>query len=147
MFYRTEDTIINRLILLVFSPESYMQTKSFIQQQLPLRWYEIYSLPQGLWVFCITLFSKHLYIEWRHKTFKLVYLPLILAVIIEGFQYVHWTNGTFDPLDLFFSGVFWVFAHYLFKNPYPYVRVLPLDKTWKIFCVLTYALVFLGCVW
>jgi len=63
----------------------------------------IYSLPAALWVYsAMTVLG--LAVRKLEKRVKQVALAtiLILPVAMEFFQLVHWTDGTYDPVDLLF---------------------------------------------
>ena len=147
LFYRTEKTIINELLIQLISVEKYSDIKTYISSLIPLKEFEIYSLPQGLWVFCTALTSKHFYLKFFDQKINLSYLPIVLAVVIELIQLLHWTDGRFDPIDLLFSVIFWVFGTYIFKSPYQKDNIFPITNLRSLSCIFCYSIVFLGCVW
>src|SRR5687768_16990834 len=65
LFYRSERTVVNELILLFVSFESYMVIKSMVVHALPLNELIIFSIPGGLWVFSATTLSQGFYIRIR----------------------------------------------------------------------------------
>ena len=58
VFYRTEKTLVNYIATALLSKEGYKGVKEIIVSVLPLKDIIIYSLPEGLWVFCITITSS-----------------------------------------------------------------------------------------
>ncbi len=72
-------------------------TNSFVH---PYSWI-VFSLPGSLWM----LSSMNLLLMiWKFKIQKQnvvwIFSPLVFAVLLEIFQAIHWTDGTFDVLDL-----------------------------------------------
>jgi hypothetical protein len=115
LFYRTDKTLINRVFISLFSQESYNTLKASIRQNLSLSPPVIYSLPEGLWVFCITITSRFFYITFGRFKIYLALIPLIVAVGLEICQLLHFTNGRFDFVDIGFSFLFW-FVAYVFTD-------------------------------
>jgi hypothetical protein len=147
LFYRTEKTIINEIFIAIISFDSFIELRSSIKNVIPLNEHIIYSLPEGLWVFCITLTSKHLFLKVDSRKINLVYFPLIFSIGLELFQLLHLTNGRFDFWDIAFSLVFWIIAYYL--SPYKGKRQNILNPfNFKSFiCVISYLIVHLAHVW
>ena len=144
VFYRTDKTLINQFIIALFSEENYISVKESVTSFLPLRDFAIYSLPEGLWVFCITLTSSFFYLEVQNRRWYLEILPLLLAVILELFQWLHFTNGRFDIIDIAFAAGFWLLALLCtWKNPSkePLFQSLNSKTVW---CVLSYSIVYLA---
>jgi len=96
LFYRTEKTVINELFVSIISFDKYVELRNSIANNLPLNEHIIYSLPEGLWVFCITLTSKFLFLKIRHREIGCVFIPLIFSIVLEFFQLLNLTNGRFD---------------------------------------------------
>jgi hypothetical protein len=110
VFYRTDKTLVTRLFIALFSREEYSFLKTRIRSFLPLADCLIYSVPEGLWVFCITVTSSFFYLEGRKKKWDLVYVPILAAVLMEIFQLLHLANGRFDVMDINVSIGFWLLA-------------------------------------
>lgn len=147
LFYRTEETVINEIFISLISFDSFIELRNSIKNALPLNEFVIYSLPEGLWVFCITLTSKFLYLKVGKLEINLIYLPLIFAIGLELFQLLQLTNGCFDFWDIGFSVVFWLIATYL--TPFYSARqniLNPLNSN-SFICVLSYLIVYLSHVW
>jgi hypothetical protein len=116
LFYRTQKTVINELIASLLSPHAYSEIRSSVAGTLPLHELIRFSLPGGLWVFCLTILSKDLYIKIRQFKVQIVAVPLLFAAGLEFFQFFHITRGTFDFYDLGFYLFFWLLASYGFKS-------------------------------
>ena len=101
--YRPTNTAVQIIFRSILPAEAltYMQSKSVL-----LPFWAINSLPQGLWVFCMTCFSSDL----QFKRLSLWWSPLLFAIGLEGFQYFGITDGTFDWVDVLFSIAFSLFA-------------------------------------
>lgn len=100
LFYRPDTVVINTICISVFSRPNYEAVKSVVQQALPLSNWIIYTLPGLLWVSAATLVSRYFYIRLRHKALSCGYFPLMYSVSLEGLQYLHFTRGYFDWLDV-----------------------------------------------
>lgn len=116
LFYRTEQTIINQIFIAINSVETFIEAQHTVQKRLPLPDVIVYSLPEALWIFCITLTSKSLYLKFGKLQFNMVYLPLILIFTFEFSQLFHFTNGQFDVWDIALSLVFWILAKSVVKS-------------------------------
>ncbi len=144
VFYRTEKTLVNQFVIALFSEESYADLKDSIRSQLPLQDYIIYSLPEGLWVFCITLTSSFFYLQVQNHRWSLVFLPIVVALIMELFQLFHFTNGRFDLMDIAFATFFWLLALWARRaNPgkEPLFQSLNTRTLW---CMTSYSIVYLA---
>lgn len=107
--YRTENTVINQLISWAgLDAQEWMKTLRGHASDLP-DWM-VYSLPEGLWILSISLWSRGLKWKWRGRQLPLVILPLMYAIGLELLQLVHLTNGRFDVIDLLLSSFFWLLA-------------------------------------
>ncbi len=87
------------------SIEAYRGTLLSIKDNVPSWMY--FSLPNALWVYA---FTSSLIIIWSNQVKVLRFwllFPLLLGVIIELFQLVHFVRGTFDIVDLLLSLVAW----------------------------------------
>jgi hypothetical protein len=68
LFYRTEKTVVNELMILFLSFDTFAEIRSGVTKTIPLNESMIFSLPGGLWVFCTTVLAKDLYIKiGNHK--------------------------------------------------------------------------------
>ena len=144
VFYRTEKTLVNQFVIAIMSPDHYFSLKHAVNQVIPLNDYFVYCLPEGLWVYCITLISGYFYIDYGKLRLSLVPLPLLLAGIMELFQLFHLSKGRFDWIDLFFVAGFWLAGLFSIS---PDVEKQPLFKRFysgSVLCVASYLIVFLA---
>ena len=120
VFYRVDETNINILLDFIW-PESFTTFKTRLGAYLPpLPDLFVYSLPEGLWVFSLTLIGIRLQFCFMDFKIPFVWIPITDALILELFQWLNWTDGTFDFQDIFISIVFWILAliigqHAIFK--------------------------------
>jgi len=147
LFYRTEKTVVNQLAISLFSFESFTALQQRISHQLPLNEHVVYSLPEGLWVFCITLTSNFLFVKIGRHTVPLFYVPLLFAIGLEVFQLLHVTRGRFDFWDIGFSFLFWLLAAYFIERQSTRQNMLDPFTNKSLICVLSYLIVFLARVW
>ena len=143
VFYRTEKTVVNYIATTLLSKAGYTGVKEIITSVLPLRDIIIYSLPEGLWVFCITITSSFFYVEVRDRKLSLTLVPMVLAILMEVSQLSGITNGRFDVMDILFSAVFWMFGLFITKNNPDKEPVFPF-KARVVFCASNYAIVYMA---
>ncbi|KYP15338.1 hypothetical protein [Flavihumibacter sp. CACIAM 22H1] len=144
VIYRTDKTLVNQLIIALVSWEKYAALKAEIRALFPLADWIIYSLPEGLWIFCITLSSHYFFLEIKGSRLNLSLLPILLAVTMELFQLVHLSNGRFDWMDLLISFTFWLFALFVTRMN---LEKQALFRTWNqasYTCIFSYAIVYLA---
>jgi hypothetical protein len=147
LFFRTEKTVINELFISIISTERYVEMRKDIVNVFPLNEHIIYSLPEGLWVFCITLTSTSLFLKLGRIKLNLLFLPLIFTIGLELFQLLHLTNGRFDFWDIGFSILFWAIANFFITNRNQSQNILkPFTKKSSI-CILSYLIVYFAHVW
>jgi len=115
VFYRSEKTVVNELIIMILSFDTYAALKSNIVQTIPLSDSIVYALPGGLWVFCATALSQNFYLRMDGYEFPVVHVPAMFAVGLELCQLLRLTRGTFDFLDVLSFGLFWLLAVHSFK--------------------------------
>ncbi|WP_205509831.1 hypothetical protein [Longitalea arenae] len=144
VFYRTEKTLVNQLFIALFSHETYSYLKTAVRSFLPLPDFLVYSLPEGLWIFCITVTSSFFYLEIRNRKWSLVLVPILMAVIMEVFQFLHFTNGRFDIIDLVFSFVFWLLALFSTQTNIGKEPVFRSLNSKTVYCMGSYIIVFLA---
>jgi hypothetical protein len=144
VFYRTEKTLVNQLVIALFSQDRYTSVKGSITSALPLQEHLIYSLPEGLWVFCITLTSSFFYLEVRQRKWSLVIVPLGVAYIMELCQLWRLTNGRYDWMDIGFATGFWALALVCTRtNVYKEPLFRPITPK-AICCMGSYSIVYLA---
>jgi hypothetical protein len=124
LFYRTEKTVVNELMMLFLSLDTFAEIRTWIAQTIPLNEPIIFSLPGGLWIFCTTVLSKTLFMKIGNHTIQLAIVPVLFAIGLEFCQLIHITRGTFDHWDIGFYLVFWLLAYYRFqpRNPQQNIR-------------------------
>jgi hypothetical protein len=115
-FYRSEKTVVNELMILFVSLDTYTAIKTIIVTTFPLNDHIIFSLPGGLWVFCATALSQGFYMQVRDYEIRVTLVPILFAICLEFCQLVHITNGRFDILDLALYVLFWLLAFCLFQS-------------------------------
>ena len=147
LFYRTEKTVINELFVSIISLDKYVELRNSIANTLPLNEHIIYSLPEGLWVFCITLTSKFLFLKIGHREIGCVFIPLIFSIGLEFFQLLNLTNGRFDFWDIGISISFWFLANYFILYKSVEQNILKPIGIRSIVCFSSYAIVYLAHVW
>lgn len=142
VFYRTEKTVINQLVIMLVSKENYHDWKTVINDALPLKSMIVYSLPEGLWVFCITLTSRFFRLSFLWYRIDVAALPLLLAVGMEICQLFHISKGRFDPADLLLALVFWWTA-YVFTDTGEEQKSLRLTADFNsLSCMFSYSIVY-----
>ncbi len=106
LFYRNSNLVIFKCVdLLNLLPQiKILQTE--IQNLLPLPSWAIYSLPGALW-----LLSSMNLLLWlwefniNFKSITWIITPFIFAILLEFLQYLHFTDGRFDWIDLLFYSI------------------------------------------
>lgn len=116
LFYRSEKTLVNELVKMLFSEDSYLAIKSSIAKALPLTELIIYSLPGGLWVFCVTVLSRNFIVKIKGYEIEVVLIPILFAIGLEFLQLIHVTKGIFDPLDIILYLVLWMIAAWPYQH-------------------------------
>lgn len=144
IFYRTPNTIINQLILNVINQSAFDNLKFSIIKTAPINKTLIFSLPEGLWVMCITLTSKPYYLRIKSYVVTCLYVPMIYIVILEFLQMFGLVNGRFDILDIVFSLVFWCIGIALSSSKIASKNAFAKLNTQSIVMYLSYAIVYLS---
>lgn len=108
LIWRSESVLVNFLMGSLFSPEDFRDWRATISSRLPLNDLIIYSLPGGLWVFVSTVAFKDFFVIIRKNIINLMFLPLVIAIVLEVTQLIHLTNGVFDGWDVLLELIFWV---------------------------------------
>ena len=135
---------MNQLFIQLSSLKTYEDIKYSITSSLPLNKYVIYSLPEGLWVFCITLTSKGFYMKLFNRQIDCALIPPIFAVGLELFQLFHITNGRFDILDIVVSLFFWFLALKITRTKASLENVFNAFNFNSMVCLLSYCIVYLA---
>jgi len=144
LFYRTEKTVVNEIAIRILSIQDYTQLRDAVIGLLPLSKPVIYSLPEGLWVFSITLTSKPFYIPFFGRQVHCTFMPLLFCIGLELCQLYHFTNGRFDFMDIWFSAFFWIIACRAFnEHPDKQSILQPVNKK-SLVCFASYGIVYLA---
>ena len=144
IFYRTEKTVVNQMIITLTSRGEYRMLRAGVRHHLALPDFIIYSLPEGLWVFCITLTSKPFYIRAGRLVIQGFAVPLVFAIGLEGLQLLHIAHGHFDMLDIASAISFWLLACYGLKAPAVRANLLSPITLQGVLCIMSYAVVYLA---
>lgn len=147
LFYRTERTVITELFIAVISYDSFLELRNSITTALPLQEHIIYSLPEGLWVFCITLTSKPLFLKISKHQVNLLYFPLVFSIGLECLQLLHITNGRFDLWDIGVSFLCWMIAYFAIPGMAGKQDILRPFNAGSSACIISYLVVYLAHVW
>jgi hypothetical protein len=135
------------MFISIVSFDTFSELRTSVTNTLPLNEHIIYSLPEGLWVFCITLTSKFLFLKAGSREFNLLFVPIIFSIGLELFQLLHLTNGRFDCWDIGISILFWAVANYLIKYKSTRQNILKPFTARSFICLLSYGIVYLAHVW
>jgi hypothetical protein len=144
LFYRTDRTVVNEIVIRIISFTTYTILKSHIVKVLPLNNIVIYSLPEGLWVFCITLTSKPYYIRLNKWRIDCLFIPIISCVTLEILQLLHIANGRFDFMDIGVSVMFWILGIYIFSDKSEKQNILIRPNFKTVVCLASYSIVYLA---
>lgn len=107
--------------------------------------YVVYCLPGSLWVFAATLVSHALMPGTRRLRAWAACMPLLVVESIELLQYLHITDGSFDPNDMVFGAGLWLVAWLVLHRPGRREVVWPVGPAWRIAGIgLVYSIVYLS---
>lgn len=143
LFYRTDRTVVNQILIQIISFKTYTLLKSNIVKFVPLNSIVIYSLPEGLWIFCITLTSKPYYIRLYQLRIYCLFIPIVSCVLLEILQLLHFANGRFDFMDIGVSFVFWILGVFLCKASEKQ-DIIEKSGLKMIICLASYSIVYLA---
>ncbi|MVN91118.1 hypothetical protein [Mucilaginibacter aquatilis] len=144
LFYRTERTLVNEMAIRLITLDEYRSLKAAIVHFLPLHDIIIYSLPEGLWVFCITIASLPYYVNIGTRRFWCVFVPLIFSVSLELLQLMGITNGRFDLIDIAAVIIFWVAGILTAEQVRPQINLFHRPDFKTVMCVTSYCIVYLA---
>lgn len=113
VFYRTEKTVINELLTYFMAEENIQFLRGVIKRDLLLNSFVIYSLPGGLWVFCLTLLSRIMKFKVGKLSVGLGWFPLVFSLVHEFLQWTNIIQGRFDIIDLLSYIVFWTLGYFI----------------------------------
>lgn len=144
LFYRTEQTVVNLVVIQIMGWDTFQEIRSGVNSKIILNGFQTYSLPEALWVLCLTLLSKRYKFRLATKEISLVYLPIILAFGFEFFQWIHWSNGSADLNDLWGSLLFWALGMKGFPEREPKIYLSESLNIHAALCTACYAVVYLA---
>jgi hypothetical protein len=144
LFYRTDKTVVNEVVIRTISYDHYTSLRQSVNRFLPLNAFVIYSLPGGLWTFCITLISKPYYIRQKNWRMDCVVAPLIFCIGLEITQLLHLTKGRFDPIDIWATICFWAIAVFAFRDKTDKQNLVRPINGKRMLCFLSYGIVYLA---
>ena len=144
LFFRTEQTIVNYLFIKIWGGEHFYQSRAWVTARVNLSNFQMYSMPEALWILAITLLSKRYMIQLGNRHISLWYLPLILAFGFEFFQWMHWSNGSADLNDLWGAGLFWALGMTVFPEKEPKISLFQSFNIHALLCTGAYAVVYLA---
>lgn len=144
LFYRTRKTVVNELTGSLLSNDTFTNLRSWFSESLPLHDLIRFSLPGALWVFCMTILSNGLYLEFRRNRIPLVAMPLLFALGLEFFQLFHLTRGTFDLWDIGAYIIFWMLAWSGFRSHTSQQNVLSPFSLKSFMCMVCFLSVYLA---
>src|SRR5690349_19985466 len=93
LIYRTDKTVVNAVAIRTISFDNYVSLRQAINRYFPLNNFVIYSLPEGLWAFSITLTSKPYFIQQKNRRIDCRFAPLVCCIGLEIAQLLHVTKG------------------------------------------------------
>lgn len=143
LFYRIDETNVN-LLLSYFFDLGFTESKHTLKSILPIPEFIIYNLPEGLWVFSISLLGANLFIRIKKIRIHLIFLPITFAIALEIFQGMHITNGTFDILDVLISTIAWLLAYLYYEWPINQLKELQYTSTRMYAFLFVFACVYLS---
>jgi hypothetical protein len=138
---------VTSILILLISFETYELIRGVIVVLLPLNYFVIYCVPEGLWVFSLTLAGKGLYFPLKNKRINLSVLPLVFAIGLEFLQLTPFNKGDFQFLDIVACCIGWIIPQYFFKQigeSEPIIK--PFSYKGFLF-TLIFSIVYLAHVW
>lgn len=144
LFYRSEKTLVNELIIVILSFDTYAEIKSSMINAIPMNEVIVFSLPGGLWVFCATALSQDFYMKIRNHKIQVAFVPILFAIGLEFCQLIHFTNGRFDIWDIAFYLMFWLLAYYSFQHHRPQQNILSPFTLRGFICLACFLSVYLA---
>ena len=110
ILFRSDSTLVNQLFVVVFSTETLDSIRAVNLGKIGIQPFIIYSFPNALWIFSTTILSFNQSIRVMKCAIPLYTFPIIYCLLLELFQMLNFTNGTFDVIDVVASLVFWALA-------------------------------------
>lgn len=144
LFYRTEKTVVNDIVIRIISFETYAALKKAVITVLPLNEIIIFSLPEGLWAFGITLTSKPYYIPLNKRRIHCAVIPPLFCVGLEICQLFNITHGRFDIMDIGLSVIFWAIGMCSFNDKSDGQNTMMPPNGRTMACFASYGIVYLS---
>ncbi len=144
LFYRTEQTVVNWMAIQIVGWEPFHQIRTWVNDRVILSGFQMYSLPEALWILSITLLSKRYVIRFNEKEVPLWFLPIMMAFGFEFFQWMQWSPGHADFNDLWGAMLFWALGMLVFPEKEPKISLFQSFNIHAILCTGTYAVVYLA---
>lgn len=127
LFHRPTATVAPLLCMHLLGPERFLAIRHAVRGVVSLDSFSTYSLPEGLWILCLTLASVGMTLSVKRCSVPLALAPPLYAVGLEFAQLGGLVRGRFDPVDLAVSLSFWA-SGILFQAPLGSVRPLRADR-------------------
>lgn len=144
LFYRTEQTLVNWVFIQILGGEPFHHARLWVNARVVLSGFQMYSLPEALWILSITLLSKRFVIKFGRISLQLWFLPLLVAFGFEFFQWMHWSRGIADINDLWGALLFWIVGLIVFPEKEPKISLFQSFNIHTVLCTATYAVVYLA---
>ena len=144
LFYRTEQTVVNWVVIQFMGWDTFQEIRSGVNAKIGLTGFQVYSLPEALWVLSLTLLSKRYKVRFAAQEISLVFLPIILVLGFEFFQWMHWSNGSADLNDLWGALLCWALGMAVFPEREPKVYLAESLNIHALLCAACYAVVYLA---
>ncbi len=142
-FYRAEETNVNLLLKHVFHSD-FQSIRAHVSETIPLPSVVIYNLPEGLWIFSITLLGANLFLTITQRKIHIVYFPILFVLLLEILQLFKITDGTFDLLDIVISSAFWLLALAYCSTYESSLRELKNNRARFILFIIVFSLAYLS---
>ena len=136
--------MVNYLFIKILGGAPYYQSRLWVTSHIMLSNFQVYSLPEALWILAITLLSKRYVIQFGNLHISFWYLPVLLAFGFEFFQWMHWSNGSADLNDLWGALLFWALGMTVFPEREPKISLFQSCNIHVLLCTGTYAVVYLA---
>ena len=146
LFYRTENTVVNELVIRLVSENYFLTVREIVRQTIPLSDFAVYSLPEGLWVFSVTITSATYYLGIGRFKLDGTLMPPIVSIGLEIIQLFRLSHGQFDWMDIMVSVIGWAAARLMIRQYPPEHNILRSLNKGSIACLANYAVVYLSYV-
>lgn len=140
--YRTEKIVVNQIVEFL-ARSFYQSVVEYRRAKVLLPDWMVYSLPEGLWVFSVTILSGGISLKLFKKRISFIFIPILYALLLELMQLFQITNGRFDVVDIGVSIGFWLMA-IVYKYRVDGTLAVADNRLNKSAILLTYALLYLS---